>query len=213
MAGYTPHYTYPNKRAQFEGQPDGPKRLKDIKEVSHEDYGGWWPSFFPTVVGLLVTGDDKQTNVMTVSCLSAVNAYPFMVGFPVFGGERSTRGVGPRYSLELLQANPEFTLNLPAVDAEMTKQIIICGSLTGRDGVDKMAKAGLTPLPSRHVAPPIIKECQLNLECRLHSDTFNGTHHWMVGRVEAVHLDEEIASGQKQIVWRSLFEVADAARE
>ncbi len=205
---FTPIYIYPTEKTGFfEGEPAGSKRIKDIKGVEQSAYGGWWPCFFPTTVGFLVTGKEEKPNVMTVSCIAVVNAYPFMVGFPIFVKGKSTRGEGKRYSFELLQANPEFTLNMPYIDSEMTKKILICGSFSGRDGVDKIAKADFTPLPSRHVSPPILKECLLNLECRVHSDIDLGTHHWIIGQVEAIHLDEQLAKGDNQLVWRSLPEL------
>lgn len=205
---FNPVYTYPTeKTGYFEGEPAGPKRIKDIKEAEHADYGGWWPCFFPTTVGFLVTGKKEKPNVMTIACMSVVNAFPFMVGFPVFVTGESTRGSGTRYSYELLQANPEFTLNLPYIDTAMTKKILIAGTFSGRDGVDKISKADFTTIDSRHVSPPILKECPLNMECTVHSDIDLGTHHWIIGKVEAVYLDEEMAKGDTQFLWRSLPEL------
>jgi|GEM_PF-3021789 len=209
---FTPVYHYPTEKTGFfEGEPVGSKLIKDLEGKTHQDFGGWWPSFFPTAIGFLVTGTREKANVMTVSCLTVVNAFPFMIGLAIFGGQVSTRGVGPRYSLELIKANPEFTVNLAYIDPEMTKKIIICGSLSGREGLDKIAKAGFTALPSRHVGPPILKECPLNLECRVHSMTYLGTHYWTIGRVEAVYLDEGLARGGDQFVWRSLPELVRGA--
>lgn len=205
---FTPVFTYPtDKTGFFEGEQAGSKIIKDIKEAEQSDYGGWWPSFFPTAIGFLVTQGSKKPNVMTVSCMAVVNAYPFMVGFPVFVKGESTRGSGARYSYELLKANPEFTLNIPYIDTEMTRKVLICGTFSGRDGVDKISKANFTTIPSRHVSTPILKECPLNLECIVHSEIDLGSHHWFIGKVEAVYLDEKMAKGDYQYVWRSLPEL------
>lgn len=202
---FEPVFLYPNeKTGSFEGERIGTKILKDVKDVAQSAYGGWWPSFFPTAIGFLVTGNADKANVMTVSCIAVVNAHPFMLGMPVFTGEESTHGTGPRFSLDLLRDNPEYTINLPYIDPKMTQNVTICGSLSGRDGIDKFAKSGFTTIPSRHVAPPIIAECPLNVECSLHSITKLGTHCWVMGKVQAVHLDESIASGRDHLVWRSL---------
>jgi flavin reductase (DIM6/NTAB) family NADH-FMN oxidoreductase RutF len=204
---YNPIFRYPNdKTGFFKGEKVGTKLFKNVKDVDQSAYGGWWPTFFPTTLSLLVTGDKKKYNVMSVSCVVVVNAHPFMIGMPIFTGEKSTHGVGPRYSLELLQANPEYTINLPYIDEEMTKKVLICGSLSGR-GVDKFAKAGLTTMPSRHIDPPIIVECPLNIECRVHSMTRLGTHYWIMGNVLAVYLDESVSTGRNHLVWRSLPEL------
>jgi flavin reductase (DIM6/NTAB) family NADH-FMN oxidoreductase RutF len=209
MAKYNiPIITYPTEMTgYFKGKKVDGKIRKDIKDVDHSAYGGWWPTFFPTAITFLVTGTKETPNVMTSSCVVVVNAYPFMIGMPIFGGGKSPRGDGPRYSLELLQAHPEFTTNLPYIDSEMTKRVLICGSLSGRDGVDKFAKAGFTTSPSHHIAPPIITECPLNLECNVHSITPLGTHNWIIGRVLAVHLDEAVANGSDKLIWRSMPEL------
>lgn len=210
--GYTPFYQYPTEKTGFfEGELADGKRVKDIKDVPHEAYGGWWPSFFPSAVGLLATGDGSRDNVMSVACTVVVNAYPFMLGFPMFTQGESTRGDGPRYSLTLLEASREFTLNVPVISPEMTKKVIICGSLSGRDGLDKFAKAGLTRVASRHVRPPVLKECPLNFECAVEHMQFLGSHTWVIGKVLAVHLDEDMASGEQRLLWRSMAERVDPA--
>ncbi len=144
---FTSEYVYPTEQTGFfSGQKVGTKILKDIKDRDQSAYGGWWPCFFPTAIGFLVTGSNDKPNVMTVSCMAVVNAYPFMIGLPVFAKGKSARGDGPRYSLELLQKNPEFTINVPTADEAMTAKVVICGSISGRDGVNKITKANFTSL-------------------------------------------------------------------
>jgi len=41
-----------------------------------------------------------------------------------------------------------------------------CGNTSGRK-IDKFAAFGLTAVPARLVAPPLIGECYANLECRV----------------------------------------------
>ena len=70
-----------------------------------------------------------------------------------------------RYTRELLDANPEFTINIPL--GEVDKEIIkVCGSESGRD-IDKVAKLGLTLEESEVISVPGIKELPLTLECRV----------------------------------------------
>jgi flavin reductase (DIM6/NTAB) family NADH-FMN oxidoreductase RutF len=88
----------------------------------------------------------------------------------------------------------------------MTKRVIICGTLSGREGIDKITKAGFTPLASCHVGPPILKECPINLECKVESTASMGTHSWVVGNVLAVYQDEDLAVGRRQLIWRSMPE-------
>jgi flavin reductase (DIM6/NTAB) family NADH-FMN oxidoreductase RutF len=67
-----------------------------------------------------------------------------------------------RYSFELLEEGGDFTVNL--MPGGMSAALGFCGSKSGRD-VDKLAKVGLTPVASSHVASPGIEEAALILEC------------------------------------------------
>lgn len=70
-----------------------------------------------------------------------------------------------RYSRELLDKNPEFTINVPMGDFK--KKILgICGTKSGRD-MDKISLAGLTLVEAEKISVPAIKELPLTLECRV----------------------------------------------
>lgn len=70
-----------------------------------------------------------------------------------------------RHTVELLRANPEFTVNVPV--GEYDKRIIgICGSRRG-DEHDKIAEAGLTLVEPEVVGVPGIAELPLTLECQV----------------------------------------------
>lgn len=70
-----------------------------------------------------------------------------------------------RYTWELLEKNPEFTVNIPldGVDPEIIK---VCGTKSGRD-IDKVAALGLTLSESDCISVPGIKELPLTLECKI----------------------------------------------
>lgn len=60
--------------------------------------------------------------------------------------------------------------------------------------VDKFKATSLTPLPAKYVRPPIIRECPVNIECRVRDiihlaymdrDVF-------AGDTMAIHIDEDI---------------------
>jgi len=70
-----------------------------------------------------------------------------------------------RFTRELLDKNPEFTVNVPF--GEYSKKIIgICGSKCGRN-LDKISEAGLTLVDSELISVPAIKELPLTLECKI----------------------------------------------
>ena len=53
---------------------------------------------------------------------------------------------------------------IPAL--ELAPRVVEIGNCSGRD-VDKFERFGLTPAPSKRVAPPLVAECFANLECRV----------------------------------------------
>ena len=70
-----------------------------------------------------------------------------------------------RFTREQLDANPEFTVNVPLGDADR-KIISVCGGKSGRD-IDKVKEAGLTLVTPEVVSVPGIREFPLTFECRV----------------------------------------------
>ena len=70
-----------------------------------------------------------------------------------------------RYTREMLDVNPEFTVNVP-INGFSKQAFAICGSKSGRD-MDKIKEAGLTPVEPEVISVPAIKEFPLTLECRV----------------------------------------------
>lgn len=70
-----------------------------------------------------------------------------------------------RFTRELLDQNPEFTVNIPIHGYEK-KAFMICGTKSGRD-MDKIREAGLTLVDPEVVSVPAIKDYPLTLECKV----------------------------------------------
>jgi flavin reductase (DIM6/NTAB) family NADH-FMN oxidoreductase RutF len=70
-----------------------------------------------------------------------------------------------RYTRELLDANPEFTVNVP-IHGFTRKAFEICGSKSGRD-TDKIKESNLTLVEPEVISVPAIKEYPITLECRV----------------------------------------------
>ena len=70
-----------------------------------------------------------------------------------------------RFTKELLDMNPEFTLNIP-LNGYDKNAFAICGSKSGRD-MDKITESNLTLVEPEVVSVPAIKEYPLTLECRV----------------------------------------------
>ena len=102
----------------------------------------------------------------------------------------------PRYSHQLISQTGEFVVNMPT--ASLLDKVDACGSVSGRD-VDKFAALGLTPLPAQKVAPPLIAECPINLECKLLGIEEIGDHDMFKGEVVAAHVDEDLLDEEGRI--------------
>ncbi len=72
-------------------------------------------------------------------------------------------------------------------------------------GVDEMAAAGLTPVASRLVTPPRVKECPIAFECRHHQtlvlpcDTPGMSTSTVIGRVIGVHIADDVIDPKGKI--------------
>jgi len=111
-----------------------------------------------TGVLLVSVGKDGRPNVMTIGWL--------LLGRSYHENPIAVVAVRPaRYTFKLLYEVEEFVIAVPTHKLE--KAVAFCGEKSGRE-VDKFKETGLTPVPSVHVKPPSIKECIINIECRIY---------------------------------------------
>ncbi|MFC1714257.1 flavin reductase family protein [Candidatus Poribacteria bacterium] len=136
---------------------------------------------YPTPAALITCVDkDGKPNIITLGEVAMVSLYPTRVS------------VGTRpatYSNGLIRTTGEYVVNFPSAD--IVDAVDLCGVKSGRN-VDKFAETGLTPEPATHVQAPLIKECPVNLECKVLAVISLGSHDLFVGDVLAVHADEDI---------------------
>lgn len=134
---------------------------------------------FPCPVALVVTGNMDNANIATIAWVSLLTSVPPSLGISV-----GTKG----HSGELIKKNKEFTVNIATVD--IMPEADYCGISSGKD-IDKFAETGLTKMPSKVVKAPIIRECPLNLECRLVSATMVGRTNHFIGEIVETHIDTD----------------------
>jgi len=105
---------------------------------------------------LLVTaGTDGKPNVMTIGwgTIGSIWARPIFVVLVRHS----------RHTYSLMEQISDFTVNV--LPRELAAAASLCGSRSGLEH-DKFQEAHLTPIPSREVRSPIIKECVVHYECR-----------------------------------------------
>lgn len=90
-----------------------------------------------------------------------------------------------RYSHDIIEATREFVVNVPSLG--QARAVDWCGVVSGRNE-DKFTAAGLTPAPALKVGCPIVRECPLNIECRVRKSLELGSHTLYVAEVVAVQV-------------------------
>lgn len=113
-------------------------------------------------------------------------------------------GIKPeKYTYELIKRKKEFAVNIPSID--QLKEVKICGSVTGRTE-DKYLLSKFTKQRSNKIDSCIIKECSVNLECKVvHEINYNGSHRWFIGEIQEVHIDKEYRRSDALMFWFSQF--------
>jgi len=110
----------------------------------------------PGPVVLLATARRGRANVMAMSWHMMVEFEPPLVACVVSGAN---------HSFAALKATRQCVIAIPSV--ELAETIVKIGNCSGRD-IDKFAAFGLTAKPASQVQAPLIAECFVNLECRIH---------------------------------------------
>ncbi len=111
-------------------------------------------TMFPIPVMLITCVNAAgKPNIITLAWVGIVNSDPPMVSISIRPG---------RHSHGLIKASQEFVVNIPS--EEIIRKVDLCGVVSGTD-VDKFSEAEFTPMPAQEVAPPLIEECHVNLEC------------------------------------------------
>ena len=138
---------------------------------------------FPTPCAMIsCAGEQSAPNIITLAWVGVVCSEPPILSISIRPG---------RYSYNLVREAGDFVVNIPGESRLF--ELDFCGVASGRN-VDKFTELGLTPEPASVVSSPLIKECPVNLECKVLDVRKLGTHDMFLGEIVAVHMDEEVLS-------------------
>jgi flavin reductase (DIM6/NTAB) family NADH-FMN oxidoreductase RutF len=135
---------------------------------------------YPNPVVLVSCSDGTKDNIITLAWVGTVCSSPPMISISIRPS---------RYSHGIISNSMEFVVNIP--DENMIEVCNFCGTKSGRD-IDKFKELHLTKDRSMKVNAPIIKECFINIECRVKQKIHLGTHDMFIGEVAGVNADEEV---------------------
>ncbi len=101
-----------------------------------------------------------------------------------------------RYSYEIIETTREFVVNVPSL--REVGAVDWCGFVSGRNE-EKFIGAGLTPGPAVKVGCPIVRECPVNIECRVRKSLKLGSHTMFVAEVVAVQVSEALIDARGRL--------------
>ena len=130
---------------------------------------------------LVTTARKGRANIMTMSWHTMMEFEPPIVGC-VISDRNHTFGI--------LKATRECVINIPTV--ELAEKVVACGNASGAK-VDKFAAFGLTPVPGRQVAAPLVGECYASLECRVVDTRLVNRYCFFVLEVVQAWVDRAVA--------------------
>ena len=134
---------------------------------------------FPVPPALVVSGLDEKSNIITIAWIGIVGSAPPSLGISLKKG---------RYSLDLIRQTQEFTVNIP--DSKNFVKVDYCGITTGKR-CDKFKDTGFTRMKSSKVKVPIIKECPLNIECKVIKEVDMNEWVLIIGEIIEVNIDSD----------------------
>lgn len=151
---------------------------------------------------------DKAGNV-NLSPFSFFNLFSTNPAIVIFSPARRVRNNTTKHTLQNVLEVPEVVINI--VTADMVQQVSLA-SCEYPDGVNEFEKAGFTPQPATLVAPPMVQESKVKLECKVLEvkplGTEGGAGNLVIAQVLRLHIDETVLDENYKIDQQKLELVA-----
>ena len=150
--------------------------------------------------------------ISTVNAEGRVNVAPFSFfnllsydpPFVMFSAGTHEIDGGTKDTVANIQATGEFVYNMATWSQK--DQMNQTAMIVDRS-IDELRASGLEALPARLVKPPLIKGSPVHFECTLHQiidlpgRVPSGVHHVVIGKVVAVHIDDDaLTDGKVDVV-------------
>ena len=146
-----------------------------------------------------------RTSVIGIIANVLLAAFKAVVGFTAnvsLDPVMVMAGIVPtRHSHHMVKETGCFVINLPK--KSFKKEYDYLGSRSGRDE-DKFAALDLKWADATYVNAPILTDCPVSIECSVVKSTQPGSHELFIGKVEAVHVDEEYLDDKGNILWEKM---------
>ena len=147
------------------------------------------------VVMITCRNKEGKENVFTVAWTGTICTKPPMLSISVRP---------ERLSYEYIKETMEFTVNMP--HRKQTRETDFCGVRSGRQ-LDKIKECGFTMVEGKDINVPFIKECPVNIECKVKQIIPLGTHDIFLAEVVGSHVNEDLMDENDKIhlEWANLI--------
>jgi flavin reductase (DIM6/NTAB) family NADH-FMN oxidoreductase RutF len=137
-------------------------------------------TLYPVPVVLVSCGNQANANIITIAWCGVACSKPPLL----------TISIRPsRHSNAIIKNAGDFIINIPTQN--LLKEIDICGTTSGRDK-DKFGICNFTKSGPSVVSSAMIKECPVNIECRVTKVLNLGAHDMFIGEVVKIHRDRSV---------------------
>ncbi len=141
----------------------------------------------PTLLVAVRTGEGTA-NIVTIAWAGIVGGNPPLIALDIAANH---------YSTPFIEREGNFTVNIPR--STQATEADYCGIVSGRKDPRKPETCGWTMAPSTQISSPLIKECPLNMECRLVEKVEAGNGSFLLAEILETHVDEEALGEDGQI--------------
>lgn len=131
---------------------------------------------YPMPVVLVGVNADDKANFMAVGWITRINGSPPMVAIGISKSH---------YTTGFIKTNKVFSINYP--NQELLEKTDYCGIVSGKNE----DKSRLFNVFYGSLKAPMINECTLNLECKLHDYIDLPTHALIIGEIIGSYTEEK----------------------
>ncbi len=143
---------------------------------------------------------DAAGNV-NVSPFSFFNLFSFEPPIVIFSPSRRVRDNTTKHTLQNVLKVPEVVINI--CDYDMVQQLSLA-SCEFPKGINEFEKAGFTMQASHTIAPPMVKESKIKLECIVDEvkplGTNGGAGNLVICKVLLLHVDDSILNDTSTMI-------------
>src|SRR5258708_10301980 len=133
--------------------------------------------FLESGSSVLITSAWKgKANIMTLGWHTVMEFSPSLVGCVI---------ANTNFSFEMIRKSRQCVINVPSV--ELVDEVVGIGNCSGAE-VDKFERFLRTPVQGAEVSAPLIRECFVNLECRVADGRLINAYNFFILEVLKAHV-------------------------